>query len=256
MTREYLYSGDAPQRVNKWLAQTGVCSRRDAEGLIAAGLVSIDGVPVSDPGHKIVPGQTLAISSRGVAALDNAASFVIHKPVGYVSANPEPGRVPAARLLTIERRFGHLGTPPGSTASLAPLGRLDQDSRGLLLLSQDGVLAKALIGPDSRLDKEYDVRVRGDVTAEKLALLRHGMSLDGRALRPAQVAHVGPGMLTFILTEGRNRQIRRMCELVDLRVIDLYRARIGPLWLGDLPEGGWRPLSLAERADLIEASRG
>jgi 23S rRNA pseudouridine2604 synthase len=254
MSREITYSGAEPQRVNKWLAQSGICSRRDAEALILAGHVSIAGEQVRDPGHKILPGQTLQILSAGAQALDNAQSYVIHKPVGYVSANPEPGYVPAARLLTIERRFGPPVPVPTTQASLAPLGRLDQDSRGLLVLSQDGVLAKALIGPDSRLDKEYDVRVLGDITPRKLALLRHGLWLDDRELRPAQVEHVGPGMLTFILQEGRNRQIRRMCELVELRVIDLFRARIGPLWLDDLPEGMWRRLTDVERAGLIAAS--
>jgi 23S rRNA pseudouridine2604 synthase len=247
------YEGPEPVRVNKWLAQAGVCSRREAEALIAQGLVSIDGEPVTDAGRKIEAGQTLTLAEAGTAALETRFTAVINKPVGYVSGQPEPDRVPAVRLLTRDRLWGEEpAAPPPADASLPPLGRLDQDSRGLLLLSDDGVLAKALIGPESTLDKEYRVRLRGDVTPDKLRLLRHGLELDGRALKPARVELKGEGRLKFVLREGRNRQIRRMCELVDLRVYDLQRTRIGPLRLGDLPEGRWRPLSEQERAALLQ----
>jgi 23S rRNA pseudouridine2604 synthase len=119
------------------------------------------------------------------------------------------------------------------------------------VLSEDGVLAKALIGPNSTLDKEYLVRVTGPVTEAQLAKLRHGLALDGRQLKPAKVTMAGEQRLRFILTEGRNRQIRRMCDLVDLAVSDLYRLRIGPLRLGDLPEGRWRALTPEERQALL-----
>ncbi|HWA63020.1 MAG TPA: pseudouridine synthase [Caulobacteraceae bacterium] len=250
------YDGDEPQRVNRWLAQSGVCSRREAEALIADGLVSIDGQRVDDPGRKIEPGQTLTLADRGAAGLGAALSVVLHKPVSVVSAQPEPGQVPAVRLLTREALVGEAPTIPDRDTRLAPLGRLDLESRGLLLLSEDGVLAKAVIGPESKLDKEYRVRVDGEVTERKLALLRGGLSLDGRRLKPAKVTLAAPGRLTFVLTEGRNRQIRRMCELVDLRVVDLFRVRIGPLKLGDLPERRWRVLTPAEREALIAASKG
>jgi 23S rRNA pseudouridine2604 synthase len=129
---------------------------------------------------------------------------------------------------------------PTKRTRLAPLGRLDQDSRGLLLLSEDGVLAKAVIGPESQLDKEYLVRIKGQITEQKLARLRHGLTLDGRQLKPAKVSMVEPQRLRFVLTEGRNRQIRRMCEAVDL---------------GDLPERRWRALTTDEREALVNASR-
>jgi 23S rRNA pseudouridine2604 synthase len=125
------------------------------------------------------------------------------------------------------------------------------DSRGLLILSQDGVLAKALIGPAATLEKEYRVFVMGEVTEAKLALLRHGLELDGRQLRPAEVDVIADQRLRFVLREGRNRQIRRMCELVELKVVDLFRVRVGSLTLGDMPEGRWRPLTGDERAALI-----
>jgi 23S rRNA pseudouridine2604 synthase len=244
------YEEAEPQRVNRWLAQAGVCSRREAEDLIARGLVSIDGEPVEDAGRKILPGQTLTLADAALAA---AFTAVLNKPVGYVSGQPEPGQTPAVRLLTRQALWGE-GEPPTKDASLPPLGRLDLDSRGLLLLSDDGVLAKAVIGPESDLDKEYLVRVAGEISEAKLAKLRHGLHLDGRALRPAKVTPAGEQRLRFVLKEGRNRQIRRMCELVDLKVTDLFRLRIGPLKLGDLPEGRWRLLTADERAALIQRS--
>jgi 23S rRNA pseudouridine2604 synthase len=242
------YEDPEPQRVNRWLAQSGVCSRREAEAAIADGLVSIDGERVEDPGRKILPGQTLTLADRGQAPL----SVVLNKPVGVVSAQPEAGQVPAVRLLTRQALAGESPLIPGRDTRLAPLGRLDMDSHGLLLLSDDGVLAKAVIGPESELDKEYLVRVKGEITDERIARLRHGLALDGRQLRPAKVAPAGEQRLRFVLKEGRNRQIRRMCDLVGLAVTDLYRIRIGPLKLGELPEGRWRALTDQERAALLE----
>ena len=251
MSWRKIYDGIAPQRVNKWLAGEGVCSRREAEELIAKGSVRIDGERVSDLGRKIVHGQTLEVSGASAMA---QISVVLNKPVGFVSAQPEGAQIPAARLLTRANLVGVAAPMPSARTSLAPLGRLDQDSRGLLLLSEDGVLARAVIGPQSLLDKEYLVRVEGRIDSKKLALLRHGLALDGRQLKPAKVSCVEPMLLRFILVEGRNRQIRRMCELVDLGVIDLQRVRIGPLALNDLPVGKWRALTADERTALVRAS--
>jgi len=247
------YDEAEPQRVNKWLAQNGVCSRREAESLIGQGLVSIDGETVEDAGRKILPGQTLTLADRAAQALQGFTA-VLNKPIGYVSGQPEPGQVPAVRLLTREALVGDSPTIPDRDTSVAPLGRLDMDSRGLLILSEDGVLAKAVIGPESDLEKEYLVRVTGEVTERKLAQLRYGLQLDGRQLKPAKVSLTGSHQLRFILKEGRNRQIRRMCDLVGLHVIDLYRIRIGPLRLGELPEGRWRVLSSEERSALLKLS--
>jgi 23S rRNA pseudouridine2604 synthase len=246
------YDGAEPQRVNKWLAGEGVCSRREAEELIGKGLVSIDGERVDDPGRKIMPGQKLELDRANAKP---QISAVLNKPVGYVSAQPEGDQIPAARLLTRANLIGPPRNMPTKRTRLAPLGRLDQDSRGLLLLSEDGVLAKALVGEHSKLDKEYLVRVNGQITERKLALLRHGLQLDGRQLKSAQIEQVEPQRLRFILHEGRNRQIRRMCELVELDVTDLLRLRIGPLKLGTLQEGKWRMLQPEERNALIGASK-
>ena len=136
------YDETEPQRVNKWLGQSGVCSRREAEAYIERGLVSIDGEVVRDTGRKILPGQTLTLAQGDAPPL----SVVLHKPMGVVSAQPEPGQVPAVRLLTRAALAGESPSIPDRDTRLAPLGRLDMDSRGLLLLSEDGVLAKAIIG--------------------------------------------------------------------------------------------------------------
>lgn len=248
MTWRKTYQGAEPVRVNKWLALEGVCSRREAEALIAKGLVTIEGAHVADPGRKIEPGQTIEVASAGARP---AISIVINKPVGFVSAQPEHDQIPAARLLTRANLIGPPRNMPTKRTRLAPLGRLDQDSRGLLLLSEDGVLAKAVIGPQSTIDKEYVVEVKGQITDRKITLLRHGLSLDGRQLKPAKVRVERGHFLRFTLIEGRNRQIRRMCELVDLDVVDLLRVRIGPIELGDLPEGKWRALTEDERAALL-----
>jgi 23S rRNA pseudouridine2604 synthase len=245
------YDQGEPQRVNKWLAQSGVCSRREAEGLIAQGLVSIDGETVSDPGRKILPGQTLVLADSAQSQLGSQMSILLHKPRGVVSAHPEPGQIPAVRLLTREALWGPRAPVPRADSKLAPVGRLDMESRGLLVLSEDGVLAKALIGPASTLEKEYWVFVMGEITESKLSLLRHGLELDDRKLRPAEVEVIADQRLSFILREGRNRQIRRMCELVDLKVVDLFRVRVGTLTLGDMPEGRWRRITAEERGLLL-----
>ena len=249
------YDEPEPQRVNRWLAQSGVCSRREAEALIGEGLVYIDGERVEDAGRKILTGQTLTLTDKAEARLEGFTA-VLNKPVGFVSGQPEPGYTPAVRLLTKVALVGEAPSIPASDLSLPPLGRLDLDSHGLLILSNDGVLAKAVIGPESQLDKEYVVRVAGRIDEPTLARLRHGLELDGRQLRPAKVTVVQGQVLRFVLNEGRNRQIRRMCELLELRVMDLLRVRIGPLDLGDLPEGRWRMLTAAERTRMISASQG
>ncbi len=248
------YSGDDPQRINKWLAQSGVCSRREAEDLIGRGMVSIDGERVEEPGRKIESGQTLTLSRAANARLDAKRTIMLNKPVGYVSGQPEAGQIPAIRLLTRNARIGP-GSEVGKTDALPPIGRLDQDSRGLLILSDDGRVAKSVIGPDAGLEKEYIVKVHGEITRAKLDLLSFGMELDGRALKRAIVEPVAHQTLRFVLTEGRNRQIRRMCSEVRFWVADLFRIRVGNLELGDLPEGRWRELTGPEVTALTTSAK-
>lgn len=255
MTWSKKFDGAEPMRINKWLALEGICSRREADALIEQGLVEVDGKRVTELGDRLQPGQTISLTAKASRKLDNQLSVVLNKPVGFVSGTPEPGETPAIRLITEERLSGKAHAVPGRSNKMAPLGRLDKDSRGLLILSEDGVLAKAIIGPLSDVDKEYVVKVLGEITPEKVALLRHGLELDGRQLRPAKVNKEGKDTLRFVLNEGRNRQIRRMCSLVHLRVKDLQRIRVGPVELAGLPEGKWRPLSHKERAALIAMSQ-
>jgi 23S rRNA pseudouridine2604 synthase len=175
---------------------------------------------------------------------------LLNKPVGYIShLDDEQQYKPAASLITPENQFA---AAPDQTQrlhfrGLAPAGRLDIDSSGLLVLTQDGRIAKLLIGEDSPIEKEYLVRVSGQLSDAGLRSLQHGLSLDGKALKPAKVSWQNEDQLRFVLREGRKRQIRRMCELVNLEVIGLKRIRIGQLALGLLPVGQWRVLGKNER---------
>ncbi len=176
---------------------------------------------------------------------------MLHKPVGWVSGQPEDGYRAAIELVVPPQRWRQDPNPapfrPRDRSGLAVAGRLDIDSTGLLLLTADGRLARRVIAGDGGVEKEYLVRVEGRLSERGLALLRHGLSLDGRALRPAVVDWQNRDQLRFVLREGRKRQIRRMCEQVGLEVVGLKRVRIGELRLGALPVGQWRLLGADER---------
>ncbi|MBS0512824.1 MAG: pseudouridine synthase [Proteobacteria bacterium] len=232
-------------RLSKVMADRGICSRREADELIARGWVFVDGKRVSELGTRIDPsaGITLAPEARREQA--QRVTILLHKPVGYVSGQPEPGFEPAVSLIGPHNQFDRDTAQrfhPSQLKNLAPAGRLDIDSTGLLVLTQDGRVARQLIGENSGIDKEYLVRVEGALVRDGLELLNHGLELDGRKLRPAQVEWINDDQLRFVLREGRKRQIRRMCELVGLKVIGLKRVRIGRVRLGDLPLGQWRYL--------------
>lgn len=234
------------------MAQRGLCSRREADSYIEQGLVKVDGAIVSQLGTKVTPDVKIELAGRAVRQQEALITILLNKPIGYVSAQPEPGYLPAITLLTPENCFGERGPRlrPEHLRGLAVAGRLDIDSQGLLLFTQDGRIAKQIIGADSQLEKEYIVRVGGGYLDEaRMKLLQHGMKLDDKPLKPARVNWVNQDQLRFVLKEGRKRQVRRMCELVGLRVLGLKRVRIGNLKLGDLPEGKWRYLQSWERLD-------
>ena len=171
--------------------------------------------------------------------------MLLHKPPSFVSGQAEKGYTPAASLIRPSNYIQFQGAPqhaPPRINGLAPAGRLDIDSEGLLVLTQDGRVARHLIGPDSDIEKEYLVRIKGEITEQRIDQLRHGLVLDGRELREAKIERRAGPNLRFVLTEGRKRQIRRMCELVGLQVIRLQRVRIGRIKLGRLPPGKWRYL--------------
>jgi 23S rRNA pseudouridine2604 synthase len=225
------------------MAQRGLCSRREADSYIEQGLVKVDGVIVNQLGSKVDPNAKIELAARAARQQSQLVTIILNKPVGYVSAQPEPGYMPAITLITPANQFGDRNQrlKPEHLKGLAVAGRLDIDSQGLLLFTQDGRLAKRIIGADAELEKEYLVRVGGGYLDEaRLNLLRHGLALDGKPLKPAQVEWLNREQLRFVLREGRKRQVRRMCELVGLRVLGLKRVRIGKLRLGNLPEGKWR----------------
>ncbi len=233
-------------RVSKLMAERGLCSRREADDYIVRGWVYVDGRRISELGTRADPAAEITLDKAGRAAQQRQATILLHKPVGYVSGQPEPGYIPALKLVVPENQYrppGAMPFRPAHLKGLAPAGRLDIDSTGLLVLTQDGRVARQLIGENSKVDKEYLVRVEGTLDDTGLALLRHGLSLDDRPLKPAQIDWLNDDQLRFVLNEGRKRQIRRMCELVGLRVVGLKRVRIGRVRLGDLPLGQWRYLS-------------
>lgn len=236
-------------RISKLMAERGLCSRRDADEYIARGWVFVDGQRVGELGTRADPSATITLDKRAQAAQHRQMTIVLHKPIGYVSGQPEPGFTPAVALIRPERQFRTADTPvfhPSCLRGLAPAGRLDVDSSGLLVLTQDGRVARQLVSDQSTIDKEYLVRVEGRLDADGLALLKHGLRLDERPLKPAKVEWLNDDQLRFVLREGRKRQIRRMCELVGLRVSGLKRVRIGAVRLGDLPLGQWRFLRPGE----------
>lgn len=230
-------------RISKLMAERGLCSRRDADQYIERGWVFVNGLRVSELGTRADPSVVITLDKGAQARQRAQMTILLHKPVGYVSGQPEPGFTPAVVLVQPENQYCTPDTPAFHAShlkGLAPAGRLDIDSTGLLVLTQDGRVARQLIGEDSQVDKEYLVRVEGRLDDKGLALLNHGLSLDGRILKPAKVEWLNDDQLRFVLREGRKRQIRRMCELVGLHVVGLKRVRIGRIKLGDLPLGQWR----------------
>jgi 23S rRNA pseudouridine2604 synthase len=243
-------------RLNKRMAELGLCSRREADDWIAKGWIRVNGEPAV-MGQPVTLDARIEVDRQAEQQQRQQVTILINKPVGYVSGQAEDGHEPAVVLVQPHNRWRECNSRMRwgheQLRGLAPAGRLDIDSIGLLVLTQDGRVARQLIGEDSLMEKEYLVRVSLGVggessnvqaifPADKLALLNHGLSLDGRPLRPAQVSWQNPEQLRFVLTEGKKRQIRRMCEQVGLFVTGLKRVRIGRVNLGHLPVGQWRYL--------------
>ena len=248
-------AADGSVRLSKRMSELGLASRREADEWIARGWVRVDGEVVNELGSRVLPDQRITIDTPAKARQAQLVTVLLHKPVGYVSGQAEDGHRPAKVLVTRETRWREDRSPirftPQHLRSLVPAGRLDIDSVGLLVLTQDGRIAKQLIGEGGETEKEYLVRVAtvsGEpLPPDRLALLRHGLRLDGVALRAAEVEWINDDQLRFVLREGRKRQIRRMCEAVGLRVLGLKRVRIGGVTLGRLPPGQWRYLAADER---------
>jgi 23S rRNA pseudouridine2604 synthase len=246
---------DSP-RLSKVMGERGLCSRREADEWIINGWVKVDGVIMDTLGTRIKPDAEIVISGYAYEQQAEQVTILLHKPVGYVSGQAEDGYQPAIVLVHPDNEW--LDDPDlseynakefqrGFLHGLAPAGRLDIDSTGLLVLTQDGRIARHLIGEDSSVEKEYLVRVEGELSDADMKRLNHGLSLDGEQLKPAKVSWQNEDQLRFVLREGKKRQIRRMCEMVGLHVVGLKRVRIGSVNLGKLPIGQWRYLRNDER---------
>jgi 23S rRNA pseudouridine2604 synthase len=270
-------------RLNKRMAELGMASRREADDWIGRGWVKVNGV-VASMGQQVGADARIEVNKQAQGAQANQVTILVNKPMGIVSGQAEDGHLPAITLVKPENRWqddnARFFFHPTQLKSLVPAGRLDIDSIGLLVLTQDGRVARQLIGEDSVMEKEYLVRVvylgldkTGAPNADAqpgqlvrmddddpistnvqavfppalLAKLRHGLSLDGQALKPAKISWQNPEQLRVVLTEGKKRQIRRMCELVGLKVVGLKRVRIGNVMLGNLPLGQWRYLAPHEK---------
>ena len=238
-------------RLSKLMSEEGLCSRREADELIEKGLVFVNGERVETLGVKFPHGVDIKISQLGKKWLAKKITIILNKPMGYVSHADEEGKYPTATELINDKNL--MPNTPGVKNykelrhGLAPAGRLDIDSKGLLVLTQDGKLAKLLIGEESEIENEYLVRVKGKIADRGLELLQLGLELDGTPLKPAKVEWINKDQLRFVLKEGKKRQIRRMCELVGLEVTGLKRVRIGRVTLGSLREGQWRVLGPDEK---------
>ncbi len=233
-------------RLSKRMSEEGLCSRREADEWIENGWVRVDGQVVTTLGTRVSPHARITVDRAALNHQSERVTILLHKPIGYVSGQAEHGYEPASVLIRPENHWpddpSRTTFKPQHLRGLAPAGRLDIDSTGLLVFTQDGRVARHLIGRDSGVEKEYLVRVQGALSAAGLAQLQHGLELDGVKLKPAKVSWQNADQLRFVLREGRKRQIRRMCELVGLVVTGLKRVRSGSVALGKLPLGQWRYL--------------
>ena len=255
-------TGATTVRLNKRMAELGLCSRREADAWIEQGWVLVNG-KVAEMGMQVGSADRITVERAAQAQQEQQVTVLLHKPMGYVSGQAEDGHEPAMVLFQARNQWSgdttRIRFSPAQFKGLAPAGRLDIDSVGLLVMTQDGRVARQLIGEDSDMEKEYLVRVtcagpQGDIAvnvqahfpAAQMQRLRHGLSLDGKPLKPAQVEWQNPEQLRFVLKEGKKRQIRRMCEQVGLKVVGLKRIRMGRVHLGALPVGQWRYLGPKE----------
>jgi 23S rRNA pseudouridine2605 synthase len=227
-------------RLAKFLAHGGVASRRQAEKIVAAGRVTVDGEVVTDPARDVGEGDDVRVDGSPVGA-EAREVWMVNKPAGVVSTAREPGgRVAVVELVD-------------SAARLYPVGRLDADSTGLLLLTNDGELANRLTHPSYEVPKAYRAQLRRPPSDRDLERLRRGVELEDGQTAPAEVTRLGEREVEIVLHEGRNRQVRRIAEAVGNEVVALRRVRFGPLGLGDLQEGAARRLSDTE-VDLLRSA--
>jgi 23S rRNA pseudouridine2605 synthase len=230
-------------RLAKHLAHAGIASRRASEALVADGRVTVDGAVITDPARDVTGEEAIAVDGELVRGPGARVVYALHKPAGVLSTAADThGRPTVVDLVPTGQR-------------LYPVGRLDADSTGLILLTNDGDLAYALTHPRFEVPRTYRARVDGRPSERALRALREGVMLDDGRTAPAQVRLVGAHELELTIHEGRKRQVRRMCEAVGHRVVELRRVAFGPLRLGDLTAGRHRRLTAAEVQRLRDSAR-
>ena len=230
-------------RLGKHLAHAGIASRRASEALVAEGRITVDGAVITDPARDVTGQEAIAVDGELVRGPGTRVVYALHKPAGVVSTAADThGRPTVVDLVPTGQR-------------LYPVGRLDADSTGLILLTNDGDLAYALTHPRFEVPRTYRARVNGRPSERALRALREGVVLDDGRTAPAQVRMVGAHEIELTIHEGRKHQVRRMCEAVGHRVIDLRRVAFGPLRLGDLTAGRHRRLTAAEVQRLRDSAR-
>jgi 23S rRNA pseudouridine2605 synthase len=232
----------AGERLQKVLARAGIGSRRTCEDLIASGRVTVNG-EVADLGRRVdVDRDLVEVDGAAIGVRPDLVYYLLNKPTGVVTTADDPQGRPTV-----------VGLVPGEPR-VFPVGRLDADTEGLLLLTNDGELTHRLTHPSFGVDKEYLAQVRGRPTRAELRQLREGIELDDGVTAPAQVAMPAAGMLRIVIHEGRNRQVRRMCDAIGHPVERLVRSRIGPLTDRKLKPGAWRELTVDEVRALERAA--
>ncbi|MFN0069872.1 MAG: pseudouridine synthase [Chloroflexota bacterium] len=247
MTQPQDESANAPEteRLQRYLARAGVAARRQAEEMMQDGRVTVNGELALEPGFTIRPGlDRVQVDGSTVHPRKDHHYLLLNKPIGVVTTVSDPkGRKTVLDLVRTRRR-------------LYPVGRLDYDSAGLLLLTDDGDLAQRLTHPRFGVQKTYVVEVRGELTGEKADTLRRGVRLEDGFARPTSVKLIrqarNGGVLELTIREGRNREVRRLCAAVKLKVVSLVRTRMGPLTVQGLRPGAWRPLTKTEVQSLFE----
>jgi 23S rRNA pseudouridine2605 synthase/23S rRNA pseudouridine2604 synthase len=231
-------------RLQKFIASAGICSRRQAEACILDGRVAVNGEVVTQLGVKVDPEtDKVTVDGQPVSPDRTKLYIALNKPAGYVSSCLQRQEKTILELVNIPER-------------VYPVGRLDKESTGLLLLTNDGELHLKLSHPSFDHEKEYDVTVAAPISNDELAKLKEGVRIDGRKTRPARVARVSERRFRLVLLEGRNRQIRKMTGSLGHRVTALKRLRIAGIRLGALKEGQWRHLTEAERKTLLSLQKG
>ncbi len=241
--REEFLQKKEPVRLNKYLSESGVCSRREADRLIESGKVTVDG-KTAHTGMRVQPGQTVKVGRRVVSRQDEMVVLAVNKPRGIVCTEERRERDSIVRFLNYPIRVTYVG-------------RLDKDSRGLLLMTNNGDIINKMMRSSNRHEKEYRVTVDKEITEDFLSRMASGVPILDTVTRPCRVRQIGKYTFSIILTQGLNRQIRRMCETLGYAVRDLVRVRVMNIRLGNLKEGQYRKLTdeeLEELYSMIEDS--